>query len=96
MIRWIGWDFEPNRKQKAFPPTLLKSRDSTGGSQGEETKFELYGLTVEGHAVSVDEYALRLANNKSTHVVLFQDWDSGSSIGEKDVVWTEPFNELKL
>ena len=39
----------------------------------EQYQFDIYGLTIEGKAVCVEDYCVRLANNDSTHVMLLQD-----------------------
>ena len=62
--------------------------------------FNQYGLTKDGEALAVEMYCLFLANQASTHVVLFKDnrmksrW--GVEIIEEDIDWKWPFNELNL
>ena len=62
--------------------------------------FNEYGLTKNGEPFCVEKYCILLANQISTHVVLFKDnrtksrW--GIEIREDDIVWDCTFNELKL
>ena len=62
--------------------------------------FNEYGLTKNGEPICVEKYCILLANQKSTHVVLFKDnrtrsrW--GVEIIEDDITWEWNFNELKL
>ena len=59
-------------------------------------KFNRYALTKTGEAICIESYCLRLCNNKSTNVILFQDMDKLNKVKEDNIDWSKPFNELKL
>ena len=64
----------------------------------EQYQFDIYGLTYEGRAVCVEDYCVKLANNESTHVIMFQDRNQTDHqmVRETDIDWKVPFNELQL
>ena len=95
VIRWIGCSAELSKEGKGSRYTNQPVDGSVNPFEykSEEYKLDRYGLTVKGHAINVQEYCCRLANNKSTHVLLFQD-DYG--VSQSAIAWDEPFNELRL
>lgn len=100
IVRWIGWHLELSR---SIQPITRRPIDGLSKKflhgPGDKYQFDIYGLTVEGRAICVQDYCVRLANNKSTHVVLLQDKKmniDSQVVGEEDIDWGVAFNELKL
>ena len=62
--------------------------------------FDKFGLTKNGEPLCVENYCILLANQMSTHVVLFKDERIQSrwkiDILESDIDWEANFHELKL
>ena len=57
-------------------------------------KFDRYGLTKDGEAISVDAYCLSISKIPSTYVTLLQDRDDFGTVTDQNIDWSSPFNEL--
>ena len=74
IVRWIGYHVELQRKEQSFKMKPIDGASKVFASGRDESyQFDIYGLTYEGRAVCVEDYCVKLANNESTHVIMFQD-----------------------
>ena len=98
IIRWIGWDikiynnYDNMRYEKEAEDEILTN--FIFGS--DEYKKDLFGLTKFGEAFCVEDYCVHLANQKSTHVILFQDLHEGPRNAQNHVEWQTAQCELNL
>ena len=68
IIRWIGKHVDIGREFYPEPIDGCSNMITTGT---DEHMLDYYGLTVDGLAICVDAFCIRLASYKSINVILF-------------------------
>ena len=95
MISWVGFTANLKRLSKApsepIKPIIYKNA---------AYHIDELGLTKDGDPFVIEKYCVMLANQVSTHVMLFKDnrikgrW--GVEVIEDDIEWSKPFDECSL